>query len=88
MDIITRLQNLLSGKAVTLLIDSTEIQVIQNRKKLCYPFPKAFQEYNYHNHPEEMAGWLQALLREEKLQFRRCRIVLDSGQVFLQTVNL
>lgn len=88
MIIIKRLQNAVYGKLATLLINSTEIQITQDRKKLCYELPKAFREYNYLNHTEEMAGWLQALLREEQIKLRRCRIVLDCGQVFMQTVNL
>ena len=88
MNIIKRLQNAVYGKLATLLINSTEIQITQDRKKLCYELPKAFREYNYLNHTEEMAGWLQVLLREERIRLRRCRIVLDSGQVFMQTVKL
>lgn len=88
MDIIKCLRNAVSGKTATLLINSTEIQVMQDRKKLCYELPKAFREYNYLKHTEETAGWLQALLREEHVRLRRCRVVLDSGQAFMQAVKL
>ena len=88
MRIIKFLQDGLFGKLVALTISGTHIRIIQGRKSTEYELPKTFQNFNFLNHTEEMAGWLQAILQEEKIQIRRCRIVLDSGQVYLQAVRL
>ena len=85
---IAKLQDLVFGKLTLLRISGTGIKVRLGRKRLQYELPKNFQSYNYLNHPEEMAGWLQAILQEEPLRIRRCKIVLDAGQVFLQTLRL
>ena len=85
---IAKLQDLVFGKLTLLRITGTGIKVRQGRKRLQYELPKNFQSYNYLNHPEEMAGWLQAILQEDPLRIRRCKIVLDAGQVFLQTLRL
>lgn len=82
------LQDRLFGKLVVLTISGTHIRITQGRKSPEYELPKTFQGYNFLNHTEEMAGWLQAILQEEKIQIRRCRIVLGFGQVYLQTVKL
>ena len=76
------------GKLVVLTISGTHIRITQGRKSPEYELPKTFQNSNFLNHTEEMAGWLKAILQEEKIQIRRCRIVLDFGQVYLQTVKL
>ena len=88
MHILKFLQERIFGKPAVLTISRTSITILQGRKALEYVLPKTFQEDNFLNHIEEMAGWLHAVLLEEKLQIRRCRIVLDSGQVYLQAVKL
>ena len=88
MNIIKFLQERLFGKLIVLTITETSIRICQGRKSPKYELPKAFQGYNFLNHTEEMAGWLKAILREEKIRIRRCRIVLDSGQIHLQMVKL
>ena len=88
MNIIKLLQDRIRGKLTVLTITDTAVKICQGRKPLIYELPKTFRGYNYLNHTEEMACWLLALLREEKIRIRRCRIVLDTEQVFLQTVKL
>ena len=88
MNIIKFLQDRLFGKLVALTISGTHIRITQGKKSTEYELPKTFQKFNFLNHTEEMAGWLQAILQEEKIQIRRCRIVVDSEQVYLQTVKL
>ena len=88
MNIIKFLRDRLFGKPVVLTITGTCVRICQGRKSPEYELPKTWQGYNYLNYAEEMAGWLQAVLQEEKIRIRRCRIVLDSGQVYLQTVRL
>ena len=70
------------------MITGDSVTICQGKNSVKYEFPKTFQDYNYLNHTEEMAGWLLAILQEEKIRIRRCRIVLDFGQVYLQTVKL
>ena len=82
------LKDRLLGKLAVLTITGTHVRMCQGKKVSEYELPKTFQEYNYLNHTEEMAGWLQAILREERIQIRRFRIILDSEQVYLQTVKL
>ena len=88
MNIVKFLQEMLFGKLVVLTISGSHIRITLGRKSVEYELPKTFQGYNFLNHTEEMAGWLQAILQEEKIRIRRCRIVLDSGQVYLQAVRL
>jgi len=88
MNIINFLQDRLLGKPTVLAFTGTHIRICQGKKNPEYELPKTFQEYNFLNHTEETAGWLQAILREEKIQIRRFRIVLDSEQVYLQSVKL
>ena len=88
MDIIEIMRDRLFGKLFVLTITETCVRICQDRKASEYELPKTWQGYKYLNHAEEMAGWLKAVLREEKIRLRRCRIVLDSGQVYLQTVKL
>ena len=88
MNIIEVLWDRLFGKPVVLTIMETSVRISQGRKAPEYELPKNWQGYKYLNHAEEMANWLQAILKEEKIRIRRFRIVLDSGQVYLQTVKL
>ena len=88
MRIIKQLKDILFGELVTLMITGNAVTICQGRNSVKYEFPKTFLDYNYLNHTEEMAGWLLAILQEEKLRIRRCRIALDFGQVYLQTVKL
>lgn len=88
MNIREFLQDRLFGRLVELTITGTLVRICQGRKSPEYELPKTFQGFNFLNHTEEMAGWLQAILQEEKIRIRRCRIVLDSGQVYLQMVTL
>ena len=88
MHIIKLLQDKICGKRVTLIITGTSVKILQGRKILEFLLPTTFQDYIFLNHAEEMAGWLQAVLREEKIRIRRCRIVLDSELVYLQAVKL
>ena len=88
MDIIKIMRDRLFGKPVVLTVTETCIRICQGRKAVEYELPKTWQGYKYLNHAEEMANWLRAILKEEKIRIRRCRIVLDSGQVYLQTVKL
>lgn len=88
MHIFKFLQERIFGKPAVLTISGTSVKILQGRKALEYVLPKTFQKDNFLNHIEEMAVWLQAVLLEEKLQIRRCKIVLDSGQVYLQAVKL
>ena len=88
MNIIKFFKDSFFGRLVELTITGTRVRICQGRKTPEYELPKTFQNYSFLNHTEEMAGWLQAILREEKVQIRRCRIVLDSGQVYLRTVKL
>ena len=88
MNIINFIKDSFFGRLVELTITGTRVRICQGRKTPEYELPKTFQNYSFLNHTEEMAGWLQAILREEKVQIRRCRIVLDSGQVYLRTVKL
>ena len=88
MNIIEVLWDRLFGKPVVLTITETCVRICQGRKAPEYELPKNWQGYKYLNHAEEMANWLQAILKEEKIRIRRFRIVLDSGQVYLQTVKL
>lgn len=88
MKIIKHFNDILFGELVTLMITGDSVTICQGKNSVKYEFPKTFQDYNYLNHTEEMAGWLLAILQEEKIRIRRCRIVLDFGQVYLQTVKL
>ena len=88
MDIIKIMRDRLFGKPVVLTVTETCIRICQGRKAVEYELPKTWQGYKYLNHAEETANWLRAILKEEKIRIRRCRIVLDSGQVYLQTVKL
>ena len=88
MNIIEVLWDRLFGKPVVLTVMETSVRISQGRKAPEYELPKNWQGYKYLNHAEEMANWLQAILKEEKIRIRRFRIVLDSGQVYLQTVKL
>ena len=88
MNITEILRNRFCDKPVVLTITGTRVRICQGRKSPEYELPKVYQEYNYLNHSEEMAGWLKAVLQEERIQIRRVRIVLDSEQVYLQIVKL
>ncbi len=88
MKIIKHFNDILFGELITLMITGDSVTICQGKNSVKYEFPKTFQDYNYLNHTEEMAGWLLAILQEEKIRIRRCRIVLDFGQVYLQTVKL
>ena len=88
MKTIKFLYDRLFGELVTLRIAGNAVTICQAENAVKYELPKTFQGYNYLNHPEETAGWLLAILREEKIKIRRCRIALDFGQVYLQTVRL
>lgn len=88
MKIIKFLQDRLWGEPAELTVTGTRVRICQGRKAPEYELPKTFQEFNFLNHAEEMAGWLQAVLQEEKIKIRRLRIILDSGQVYLQAVKL
>ena len=88
MNIIKFFKDSFFGRLVELTITGTRVRICEGRKTPEYELPKTFQNYSFLNHTEEMAGWLQAILQEEKVQIRRCRIVLDSGQVYLRTVKL
>ena len=88
MNIIKFFKDSFFGRLVELTITGTRVRICEGRKTPEYELPKTFQNYSFLNHTEEMAGWLRAILREEKVQIRRCRIVLDSGQVYLRTVKL
>ncbi len=88
MNIIEVLWDRLFGKPVVLTIMETSVRICQGRKAAEYELPKTWQGYKYLNHAEETANWLRAILKEERIRIRRCRIVLDSGQVYLQTVKL
>ena len=88
MDIIEVMRDRLFGKPVVLTITETCVRICQGRRASEYELPKAWQGYKYLNYSEEMAEWLKAVLQEEKIRIRRFRIVLDSGQVYLQTVKL
>ena len=88
MKIIKFLYDWLFGELITLRITDDVVTICQAENAVKYELPKTFQHYNYLNHTEEMAGWLLAILQEEKIRIRRCRIVLDFGQVYLQTVRL
>ena len=88
MNVIQCFQDRIFGKLTVLGITGTHVRICQGRKSPDYELPKTFQDYNFLNHTEEMAGWLQAILQEEKIKIKRCRIILDSEQVYLQTVKL
>ncbi len=88
MNIIEIMRDRLFGKPVVLTITDTCVRICQGRKASEYELPKTWQGYKYLNHSEEMANWIRAILKEEKIRTRRCRIVLDSGQVYLQMVKL
>ena len=88
MNIIQFFHDRIFGKLTALSITGTHVRICQGRKSPDYELPKTFQEYNFLNHTEEMAGWLRAILQEEKIQIRRCRIILDTEQVYLQAVKL
>ena len=88
MNIIEVLWDRLFGKPVVLTITETCVRICQGRETPEYEIPKTWQGYKYLSHSEEMANWLRAILKEEKIRIRRFRIVLDSGQVYLQTVKL
>lgn len=88
MKIIKFLYDRLFGEPVTLRITDNAVTICKAGNTVNYEWPKTFQDYNYLNHAEETAGWLLAILREEKIKIRRCRIALDFGQVYLQTVRL
>ena len=88
MDIIKIMRDRLFGEPVVLTVTETCVRICQGRKASEYELPKTWQGYKYPNHAEEMANWLRAILKEEKIRIGRFRIVLDSGQVYLQTVKL
>lgn len=88
MNIIEVLRDRLFGKPVVLTITETSVRICQGREAPEYELPRTWQGYKYLNHSEEMANWLRAILKEEKIRIRRFRIVLDSGQVYLQMVKL
>jgi Tfp pilus assembly protein PilN len=88
MDIIKIMRDRLFGKPVVLTITETRIRISQGSKAPEFELPKTWQGYKYLNHAEEMANWLRAILKEEKIRIGRFRIVLDSGQVYLQAVRL
>lgn len=88
MNIIKDMGGRLFGKPVVLTVTETCVRIRQGRKASEYELPKTWRGYKYLNHAEEMANWLRAILKEEKIRIKRCRIVLDSGQVYLQTVKL
>ena len=88
MDIIKIMRDRLFGEPVVLTVTETCVRICQGRKASEYELPKTWQGYKYLNHAEEMANWLRAILKEEKIRIGRFRIVLDSGQVYLQTVKL
>ena len=88
MKIIKHFNDILFGELVTLMITGDSVTICEGKNSVKYEFPKTFQDYNYLSHTEETAGWLLAILQEEKIRIRRCRIVLDFGQVYLQTVKL
>ncbi|MBQ1777657.1 MAG: hypothetical protein IIZ93_05785, partial [Acidaminococcaceae bacterium] len=71
MKIIKFLYDRLFGKLVTLRIADNAVTICQAENAVKYELPKTFQGYNYLNHPEETAGWLLAILREEKIKIRR-----------------
>ena len=53
------------------MITGDSVTICQGKNSVKYEFPKTFQDYNYLNHTEEMAGWLLAILQEEKIRIRR-----------------
>ena len=88
MNIMRRMQDVLLGNMTTLYMTEEEIQIRQGLKSSCYELPSAFKNFNYLHRPEEMAGWLLAVLQNEKKRIRRCKIVLAPGQVFFQKIRL
>ena len=88
MNIIEALRDRFFGKPVMLTITENCVRIFQGRKSSEYELPKTCQAYKFLNQSEEMAEWLKAVLQEDNIRIRRCRIVLDSGQVYLQTVRL
>ena len=88
MNIKDLLQDRLFGKLTVLAFTGTHVRICQGKKNPQYELPKTFQGYNFLKHTEETAGWLQAILREEMIQIRRFRIILDSEQVYLHSVKL
>ena len=72
MKIIKHFNDILFGELVTLMITGDSVTICQGKNSVKYEFPKTFQDYNYLNHTEEMAGWLLAILQEEKIRIRRC----------------
>ena len=83
-----QVRRLVFGEPTQVHITAAQVYVRQGRKHLQYPLPKTFQNYSCLQRPEEMADWLQAVLQEEPLRIRRCRLVLDADQAYLQTVRL
>lgn len=88
VNIIESFQNGIFGRLVVLTITENHVRICQGKKSPEYELPKTFQCYKFLNHIEEMAGWLRVILREEKIQIRRCKIVLASGQAYWQIVQL
>ena len=88
MKIIKLLQDRLLGKLTLLTVTASSVKICQGSKSLEYNLPQTFQGYNYLNHTEEMASWMLAVLQEKKIRIRRCRFVLDTEQVYCQTVKL
>ena len=86
MKIIKLLQDRLLGNMTVLTVTASSVKICQGSKSLAYNLPKTFQKYNYLNHAEEMAGWLLAVLREEKIwkipcskQILRLRFALQNN---------
>jgi len=65
-----------------------KIQIFHKKRKFVFELPQTFQFHQYLNHPEEMAGWLRAMLKEENICIRNFKFVLDSSQVYFQTISL
>lgn len=80
--------NRILGEETSLFTDETKIRVCHGKRQHEIEFPKTFCNFNYLNHPEEMAGWLQAVLEEKHIRIRRCRFVLDCRQAYLQQIRL
>ncbi len=88
MDFSRILFTLFYGEKTTLLPEVSKIEIRHGKRSLTLDLPKSFQNCNYLYRPEEMAGWLRAVLEAKHIRVRRCRFVLDSSQVYLQTLML
>ena len=75
MKVLKHLYDILFGELVTLMITGNAVTICQGRNSVKYECPKTFLDYNYLNHTEEMAGWLLAILREEKIKIRRLPLI-------------